>query len=301
MTRFLPLDQNVQVEIISTTIPEHLQEFVTACHKSTFRTPEKWSAEEILAKIGEGKTLWQCMEIIKFGVRCTNVSRVLTHQMVRARVGISYSQQCTGDVDCRHLDFVMPNSYLRTIGDNLLGVEGRFVETCLAAKAAYVDYVDHGNISIQEARYLLPMGLAGHIYLDVCLGSLAEIHRKRMCTMTQTWEFVVWSRLLRKQIERVAPWALPLFPEACGNCWFKQTAKTPFANTHLWYPDREHHSIFDSPLEADNAAALKLFVHEDKTHEEVSSGPKGPIQHYHGRDSISKEEYGGIADTYQLH
>lgn len=284
ITRFLPLDQSVEVKIVSVTVPDHLQEFVTACHKSSPHSQEKWTREEILAKIGEGKTLWQCGEIIKFGVRCTNVSRVLTHQMVRARVGVSFSQQCTGDVDCRHLDFVKPNCFPSM---------SSFEDVCVSAKSAYVDAVDEKGISIQEARYLLPMGLSGHIYLDICLGSLAEMHRKRMCTMTQTWEFIIWTEKLRAEIERVAPWALPMFPSRCRNCWFKQTAMTPFANTHLWYPDLDHRDAFPDRFEPD-------FVHGMARHYEISSGPQAGIKHFVENYLVEKETYDRVRAQYKV-
>ena len=203
LTRFLPLDQFVAADIRSVTIPDHLQEFVTACHRSCFNTEEKrWDRNELMKFIGEGKTLWQCGEIIRFGVVCNPVSRVFTHQLVRARIGVTYSQQCTGDIDCRHLDVILPNVFLKTENRSILH---NFVASALEAKHQYAVQIDAYGVSIQEARYVLPSSLTSWIMMDISLGALAELFNKRCCTMTQTWEMVIWARSLLAQVAKKAP------------------------------------------------------------------------------------------------
>lgn len=282
LTRFLVLDEEAsQVEIQSVSIPPNLNEFVEACHKA--RPDEASRFEDVLTSIGKGQSLWQCMEAIRFHVKVTNASRIMTHQLVRARVGVTFSQQCTGDVDSRHTDVVMPSPYLR---DGRLGLQEGFLETACRAKVEYVKAVDEYGLSIQEARYLLPMGLTSFIYMDICLGALAELFKKRSCTQTQTWEMIVFTDNLLIQIAAKAPWALPLF-KACGQglpCWWHKTAKTEFANTHLFRPDACHDSF------EFNAAT---FQHQE-THKKVS-GPNGPLGFklwcYSGMTAIARDLY----------
>ncbi len=288
LTRLLPLDQEVRAEIVDVQIPSYLQTFVSACHRARFDDPAAWSEAEMIKYIGSGKTLWQCLELVRFGVKNFPVSRVFSHQLVRARVGVSYSQQCTGDVDCRHLDFIVPQCWYRN--DRKRSLEA-YKSNCLMSKMDYAMMVDLQESSIQEARYVLPSGLVTFLMMEISLGALAELYNKRTCTMTQTWEMVIWARSLRKEIERVAPWALTLFRGCENGCWFHKTVDTPFANTHLWAPDGVHDKFDWNPAS---------FIHGLKTHAEVSSGPDAEVQHYDGTMAITKEEWNERAQHYGL-
>lgn len=275
LTRFLPMESGVDVQISEVSVPSDLTEFVGACHRASLESRHDLSEdkEAVIANIGKGKTLWQCGEVITFGIRLSNVSRVFTHQLVRARVGVSFSQQCTGDVDCRHSDVIVPNPLYQFDRRSLLR---NYIREVLNAKVLYSEMIADG-MSLQEARYILPAGLAGHIHMRICLGALSELYKKRSCTMTQTWEMIVFADKLREQIKSKAPWALPMFTScrdsATANCWFKGSRSVPFANTHLWKPDLNH----DDSVPYNIAS----FVHQ-KTHREISSGPDGSIIYFHG-------------------
>lgn len=289
LTRFLPLDDEVQVEVTGVHVPAHLQEFVLACHKTTHAKSQIWSDAELLEHIGGGKTLGQCAEIVTFGVKSYNVSRTFTHQLVRARVGISFSQQCTGDVDSRHGDVLVPQCYFHP---HRVAHLHDFMDRAADCKVHYCDAVDLAGISIQEARYILPAGLTSFIWGHVCLGALAELYNKRCCTSTQTWEMVVWARKLVKQVAEVAPWAMPLFRGCGGGFWYTRTIRTPFANTNLFAPDKPHDTF--NWKESD-------FVHGTKRHEDVSSGPLGQPIHYYVDDNFTtKDAYDRRASEYGI-
>lgn len=283
------MEQGVGVDILDISVPKDLEEFVGACHRTSVgSTNTETKGKDILSTIGTGKTLWQCGEVITFGIRLSNVSRVFTHQLVRARVGVSFSQQCTGDVDMRHADFLVPNCFYR---DDERSIREQTIKHFLDAKMLYVDMLARG-FSIQEARYALPAGLAGHINMRICLGSLAELYKKRSCSMTQTWEMVVFADKLKSQIAEKAPWALPLF-KSCrhskgqAHCWWHGTKDTPFANTHLWKPDSDHDRV-------DCLYNIASFVHP-KTHKEVSSGPDAPDLFYSADTPIDRASWESAA------
>lgn len=298
LTELLFLDTDAsRVEIQGVSIPPNINEFVEACHKTTADEGHRFGTKGLIEEIGKGRSLWQCGEAIRFHVKITNASRVMTHQLVRARVGVTFSQQCTGDVDSRHTPVVVPTSFLRDSR-----AFNDFYCNVVKAKVAYRDAVDVARISIQEARYLLPMGLTSFIYMDICLGSLAELYKKRSCTQTQTWEMIVFARNLRAEIERVAPWALPMF-QGCEQgkfCWWKGTADTAFANTHLFAPDDKHQ---DKPYN------LNSFVHPH-THDIVSSVDAERLaevktdiscaRFFIGDSVASKEEYAARKAEYNI-
>jgi thymidylate synthase ThyX len=235
LTEFVPLTEAAKVEIQGVSIPPNLVEFVSACHKSVATAEDKYDNDEILEMITKGQTLWQCLEAIRFHVKISDASRVFTHQLVRARVGVTFSQQCTGDVDSRHTSIVIPG---------FIGFEdySDFMEHCVAAKAKYAEIVDCRSYTIQEARYILPMGLTSFIYMDICLGALVELYKKRSCTQTQTWEMIVFCQHLKAEIAKVAPWVLPMLKGCAegGDCWWKKAKTCDLCNTNLWPPDKNH-------------------------------------------------------------
>jgi len=290
MTRFIPMADSVKVDITEVHVPKDLTEFVGACHRGTLDEANDLASDqnEVLASIGRGKTLWQCGEVVSFGLRISGVSRVFTHQLVRARVGVSFSQQCTGDIDCRHMDVCVPQSLYHADHEQYLNA---FISNALNSKVLYALLVDSGDISIQEARYILPAGVSGHIHLRICLGALAELYKKRSCTMTQTWEMIVFAQKLKREITLHAPWALPMFKSCLdsekGYCWWKGSKSVPFANTHLWKPDL-HHTDSTSPYN------IASFVHRN-THKGISDGPDAKTQHYLGRSLISQQQWESFA------
>lgn len=285
LTRFIPMDECIGVEIVEVSIPRDVLEFAGACHRTTANSKMEAIDQDLLIDaLGRGKTLWQCGEIVMVSLKLTGVSRVFTHQLVRARIGVSFSQQCTGDVDMRHADVTVPNCLMN--GDDRTLYE-EYCGQALKAKALYVHMLDRGK-SIQEARYCLPAGLTGHIHLRICLSALAELYKKRSCTMTQTWEMIEFTDRLKREINLKAPWARPLFKSCRGsqgseNCWWHGTKRTPFANTHLWKPDLDHDRV-DTPYN------IASFVHQ-KTHSEVSNGPAGIVSYFDGVSQINEPQW----------
>jgi len=200
-------------------------------------------------KLFEGTALWQGLEYLQFFITIENVSRIFTHQLVRMRIGTTYSQQCSGDADWRHHDVLVPPSITK------LGSTGlqRYIDHMLLVKQDYCKLIDGGLVSLQEARYLLPHNLSTFIIMNTNLAALAPFIRKRMCAQTQCWEMIVVAKTIRQQIIEKWPELMPTMPDDCasGSCFWAMSVKKgdPDAHTNLYRVGLEHPKapMFDIP------------------------------------------------------
>lgn len=290
LTRILPMEQAVSCDVLELHVPNHLVEFVTACHKLNHWDPNKWTMPELVGYVGKGLSLPQCLEVISVHLRIHGVSRVLTHQLVRARVGITFSQQCTGDTDMRHADFIGPNCFVAAEGSVRPGIMSRYIETVSLAKRAYASAVDSGY-SVQEARYFLPHGEKSFIHAYASLATVVGLYHARRDWQTQTWEMICLAEKMKAAIlKHDAGLAFAGLFEPRPS-WFHRTREVPFANTHLWAPsEKMGDDTFDWNPES--------FVHGDKTHAEVSSGPAWEPIHILGDEVVGVVDWYDRAQSY---
>lgn len=232
-TMFKDLSDSLTISHVSVERPTNafLTGALTATHSGT---PTQFTHAEKPALDGSG--LWQMLETLGMGFCVSGISRVFTHQLVRARIGITFFQQCTGDQDQRHARALVPRIFQRdaeTIND--------FIFSVLTAKMAYARALDNG-MPVQEARYILPHCLETFIFVHANLAALSQLYQRRICAMTNTWEMVMFARQLKTAVLSVYPEARPLFePSACeaGSCFF-QLNKYSGKNTPWWEPDKLH-------------------------------------------------------------
>lgn len=231
---------------------------------------------DIPRDIAEGRVLWQSAEVVDWVVRLSGLERVMTHQLVRQRVGTTYSQQCTGDRDCRHEIAVIPRAYARP------GFEARresLLRETLRAKMEYSADVDAG-ICIGEARRRLPQNLATFINVRWCVTSLVEMFKKRRDPMTQDWLMYVLAGKVRDAIVEVSPWMENVLrPAPAAGSYYSRVKTVGYTATHLWSPKGTDHDDYEWNPET--------FEHGDLSHEELSSGPEQPPELYEGEELLA--------------
>lgn len=281
-TRVLDLEDNMTVRCIEApderTMAPVLAAFTKACHRAS---PPRLDLEGHvpIAEVLGGGALWQAMETLHFTLLVAGVSRVFTHQLVRARIGVTFSQQCFGDHDCRHADLLYERCYLASPKR----LE-QSIRLCVDAKMLYADQLDGNVITLQSARYDLPHRCATFIYVHGSLNALASLYAKRCCTMTQAWEMVLFAGRLRSAVLAAAPWATEAFRNPCqdGRCYYQRARKSGFAVTNFYEPDAEHDRFEWSP---------RSFVYRG-THAERSSGVSPvPTRYFVGPREVSESKY----------
>lgn len=243
-TRFDVMERRLCVELMQAAIPDPriMSELTNATHKNRLADIEPLPIGDEPDASKEAMCFRQLQEIPEFIIRTRGISRVFTHQLVRQRVGITFMQNCTGDSDFRHANIIVPGEWTQR-PECFAG----FIFASLEAKKRYAQALDMG-ISTEGARYILPHAVETFIYLKAPISVLSDLYHKRCCTMSQTWEMVLWAEALKACILERYPdfaWAFESPCEA-GHCWFHKGRRSGFW-TPVWQPDKQHDTFEWNP------------------------------------------------------
>jgi len=157
-------------------------------------------------KTGHGSPLEQ----IVFWFAIAGVSRSLSHQFVRHRIGISFEQQSQRYVKFKQerIAFVMPDSWERA------GL-GADYEALLAKTSELYARALQAGIPAEDARFVLPNAAPTNFHVMVNFAEMLHICDLRLCVRAQ-WEIRRMVALMRAEIMRVLPEiAISLQPK-CG-------------------------------------------------------------------------------------
>lgn len=99
-------------------------------------------------------------------------SRGVSHELVRHRTGIAFSQESTRYCNYnRHMEFIIPNCKSIDMND--------YIVDCQMVEDTYKDWIDKG-ISPQFARTILTNGLKTEIFMTVNVRELRHILKLRL-------------------------------------------------------------------------------------------------------------------------
>lgn len=137
------------------------------------------------------------LEHASFTFAIEDVSRVLTHQLVRHRIA-SYSQQSQRYVKLEDFPFIIPpeiekNQQAREI----------FLVCAQKCMEAYNRLIESG-LSIEDARYILPSAAKTNILVTMNARELHHFFSLRCCERSQ-WEIRELSKEMLKEVKKVAP------------------------------------------------------------------------------------------------
>lgn len=154
------------------------------------KTPE--NIEKVVKEVLEGKTLRNALEALKFTFKIENVSRTMTHQHVRARIGAGYTQESeranyVGDKAFRMPYVVAQNPKLKEKWEKLQK----------EAREVYDETVESG-VHTQDARFILPQGLTSNIYTTMTFNAIENFCKYRRGCINMQWEIHYAARLLEK-------------------------------------------------------------------------------------------------------
>jgi len=136
------------------------------------------------------------------------ISRACSHQLVRHRVGCSYSQKSQRYVKETGFSCIEPNSIaLKPEADKL------FRETVDKVQEAYDALLALG-VPAEDARFLLPNAASTSLVVTMNARSLMHFFELRCCTRAQ-WEIRFIAKEMLRQVKEVAPL---LFAKAGAPC-----------------------------------------------------------------------------------
>ncbi len=167
-TEYLNQLNNIAVTILSAPTMEEIMSYIPEFVMATWEdTPGQTqiNREETVDLMFKGKTLPTAMETIRITFRVDGLDLVDVTHLIRHRV-FSFSAQCTGDRDMR-LDSCMVKP---AIIDS--GYMSRYKKIVDDAKQLYADMVDGNQVSIFDARTILPRSLSSFYYVS---GNIKDI------------------------------------------------------------------------------------------------------------------------------
>ena len=143
-----------------------------------------------------------------FGI--AGVSRSLSHQFVRHRIGISFEQQSQRYVKFKQdkLAFVLPESWRRA------GMEEEFSELLARTSELYARALKAG-IPAEDARFVLPNAAPTNFHVMVNFAEMLHICDLRLCVRAQ-WEIRRMVALMRAEIKKVLPEIAIFLQPKCG-------------------------------------------------------------------------------------
>ena len=228
----------MMVHLIGTESPSSVVDMLYAAYKQCVSSastaelydkahdkPFKEKTQFILkyANMGHGSPL----EHVVFPFAIDDVSRVLTHQLVRHRIA-SYTQQSLRYTKAKGpLQVVIPDkmqawlmNYHPTICNELFNI--------------YKDAVNAG-IPEEDARYILPLGVTSSIFVTMNLRSLMNFMAERLCSHAQLEIRELAQMMRRVLIQNYGDWIGGLFLPKCGARKCPMNPEGKLCNTGVSY------------------------------------------------------------------
>jgi len=186
-------------------------------HKTSKK--EQSAVLEQVLKLGHTSVI----EHASFTFAISDVSRSLTHQLVRHRIA-SYSQQSQRYVNLNEPNYVIPPS----IGKNKK-MKKAYEETMEAIWAHYNKLLKL-KIPAEDARYVLPNATCTNIMVTMNARSLLNFFELRCCLHAQ-WEIRLLANKMLQEVKKVAPL---IFKNAGPSCKTKQLCPEKKKNCPLY-------------------------------------------------------------------
>ncbi len=147
------------------------------------------------------------VEHASFTFAISDVSRALTHQLVRHRIA-SYSQQSQRYVNLTEPSYVVPPSITKN-----KTMKKAYDDTMTIIWDQYNSLLKLG-IPAEDARYVLPNATCTNIMVTMNARSLLNFFELRCCLHAQ-WEIRTCANLMLAEVKKVAP---AIFKDAGPSC-----------------------------------------------------------------------------------
>lgn len=296
LTRIRDYSRSIKVELVKHDDPvkmiEGTYDFVKATWSVDGRESERATSEqmqEALSQMLQGKSLQLGLETVNFIFRISGITRLDTHQIVRQRIGVTFSQQCSGDQFWTHHDILMEPAIDFSSSSEL------FKKTALEAKMAYAQMVsDYNNVSLQAARSILPHCLDTFIFMKVDLATLLFFHQKRIDNGSQTWQMNYIAQQMADEVVKVFPDLASAFEKNKTRFKFQKEASKDRKNTlstGLYLPDPDEFDYHEQDFLYQKTKDDMHFTHSKEM-------PEMSTEYYWGKTEITKQDYEDIELKY---
>ncbi len=174
------------MEIMDNFVPEQVENFLAK-----------------LTELGHDSPL----EHASFTFAVAGISRACSHQLVRHRIGVSFSQKSQRYVKEKQFEYVTPKS-LQKKG------QAELFDKVMADLQKQYEILLVAGVPAEDARYVLPNACVTNIVITMNARSLHHFFRLRCCERAQ-WEIRELANLMLAEVQQVAP---TLFAKAGASC-----------------------------------------------------------------------------------
>ena len=230
--------------------------------------------EDAIKEVISGGTLPKSLEMTgKFVFLIDNISLTITHCLVRHRF-FTILQSSTAISDMRDAEFLMPKSFAR---------DKEFYEKIknwyLEGKELFAEAVDKHNISVQNARLLIPKNNRNHMFVGFDIKAFAEAYGQRMCSAEEPIQLGIIFSKMKYEICKLFPYFNNYLKTHCemGRCLHTKTGKH---SNIVFKRDEMHRKFLPKDYDPDKEDNL---LH-DMTRDEMNSGEYIKTEKYIGRD-----------------
>ena len=185
-----------------------------------------------------GRTLPTALESIELVFMIEGISMQEVTHILRYRTA-SFSADCSGDKWWSHKDALVPNSIQNSNGSGASDKNNfhlRYKKIVEAAKELYCDMIDSKQISIMDARYILPRCLETFYFMKISLKDALHFIRQRIDKQIQPETDNIMAYQMYCEILKQYPVANELIDIHAPSMFYVKTARTGKA-TNLYFPD----------------------------------------------------------------
>ncbi len=235
--------QNIDVELLSSPSIDELLEYIPRWGTATWNdTPHNdYTQEErkqILNDLFEGKILPTAMETIGLVFLISNMDLIDVTHLLRHRT-MSFSAICSADRDLRNENALVKSSILHN--DEFYK---RYKKIVKDSKNLYADMVDSDEISLLDARTILPRCLEHHYYARVNLKDALHFIKQRIDRQIQPESDNIIALKMWIEIVRRYPQIKKLIDINEPDIWYIKTAPTG-RSSNIYMPEKPRNDTFE--------------------------------------------------------
>ena len=247
VTKFKNNLDAIKVTLMQAPTMDDLRKYLPAFANATWSDlPDDFDNIDIVEKdniirdVFLGKTLPTALETINLVFRIEGISLQEVTHIIRYRQA-SFSADCSGDKWWTNKDALVPNSIQNSNDFDCSGDKSfydRYKKIVEDAKQLYCDMIDSKQISIMDARYILPRCLETYYYMRLSLKDALHFIKQRIDKQIQPETDNVIAYQMYCEILRQFPVANGIVDIHAPSYFYINTARTGKA-TNLYFPDAD--------------------------------------------------------------
>lgn len=234
----------IDVELIAAPTPNELRGYLPQFLEATWaedpndaRKLSVREKDELIRNCILGKSLPTALETINLVFKISGISIQEATHLIRYRTG-SFSADCSGDKWWTDRDALVPFS----IQNSPEFIE-RYQKVVNDAKQLYCDMIDSKEISIMDARYILPRCLETFYFMRMNLKDAIAFINQRIDKQIQPETDNIIAYQMACNIVAKIPYCYDIFDFHKPSMFYANMARTGKA-TNLYFPD-EDSDIFE--------------------------------------------------------